>query len=123
MSLILDIALGRTFWIRNNMQEIAAVFTVSMAAKFILLILEEIPKCHFTDERDPVRETSAGVISRSLFWWLNPLLLAGSREILEIDHLEPVGDKFDSDYLLQRLERAWKEGKYSNSAADNKPRY
>ncbi|CAH0003934.1 unnamed protein product [Clonostachys byssicola] len=110
LSLILDIALGRTFWIRNNMQEIAAVFTASMAAKFILLILEEIPKGHFTDARKPVRETSAGVISRSVFWWLNPLLLAGSREILEIDHLEPVGDKFDSDYLLQRLERAWKEG-------------
>ncbi|VUC26951.1 unnamed protein product [Clonostachys rosea] len=109
LSLILDIALGRTFWIRNNMQEIAGVFTASMAAKFVLLILEEIPKRHFTDARDPVRETSAGVISRSLFWWLNPLLLAGSREILEIDHLEPVGDKFDSDYLLQRLERAWKE--------------
>lgn len=109
LSLILDIALGRTFWIRNNMQEIAAVFTASMAAKFILLILEEIPKRHFTDARDPVRETSAGVISRSLFWWLNPLLLSGSREILEIDQLEPVGDKFDSDYLLQRLERAWKK--------------
>src|SRR5687767_1779542 len=69
VTVILDIAQVRTFWIRS-MWAIAAVFTASFAFKIVLLILEETPKPS-TGEKIP--ETSSGVVSRSFFWWLNNL--------------------------------------------------
>lgn len=108
-SVILDIALARTFWIRESMDAIAAVFTVSLVTKAALLVLEETPKrAAFVDSKDISRERSAGVISRSVFWWLNRLFWHAARNLITVDDLGPINEKFDSDTLLNTLEARWK---------------
>ncbi|QPC67746.1 hypothetical protein HYE67_009977 [Fusarium culmorum] len=102
---ILDIALVRTFWIRS-MWAIAAVFTCSFALKVTLLILEEWPKV-LVRENEKIRETSSGVINRSVFWWLNSLFLQGYRGILETADLQNIDPKFDTDHVSGPLEERW----------------
>ncbi|KEY65241.1 hypothetical protein S7711_08779 [Stachybotrys chartarum IBT 7711] len=97
LAIILDAALARTFWIRGDMPAIAGVFTVLLAVKVLLLILEELPKTRFAKEKNNVpRETVAGVINRSVFWWLNDLFNRGARLLIGIDDLGNIASKFDS---------------------------
>ena len=109
LSIILDIALTRTFWIRERMDAIAAVFTVSLICKAALLIAEEIPKKSTADGKHFSRERSSGVISRSLFWWLNKLFYVAARDIITVDDLGTINEKFDSVPLLDTLEARWKK--------------
>ncbi|VTO84019.1 unnamed protein product [Fusarium graminearum] len=105
ITIILDIALVRTFWIRS-MSAIAAVFTCAFALKVTLLILEEWPKA-LVRENEKIRETSSGVINRSVFWWLNSLFLQGYRGILETADLQNIDPKFDTDHVSKPLEERW----------------
>jgi hypothetical protein len=109
ITIILDIALVRTWWIRS-MQSIAGVFTASFVIKTILLILEEIPKT-LLGEKEKIHETSSGVVSRSFFWWLNGLFLQGHRTILETEDLQAIDSKFDTDHVSAPLEKQWERGK------------
>lgn len=112
ITIILDIALVRTFWIRS-MSAIAAVFTCAFALKVTLLILEEWPKA-LVRENEKIRETSSGVINRSVFWWLNSLFLQGYRGILETADLQNIDPKFDTDHVLEPLEERWLRGEFSS---------
>lgn len=110
LSLLLDIALARTFWIRPDLKAIAGVFTVSLAIKAVLLAFEELPKQLLVGEKDVARETTAGVISRSVFWWLNALFFDGARNLIGVDDLGPIEAKFNSNALMNQLERVWEKG-------------
>lgn len=110
LTIILDIALTRSFWIRNGIDAIAGVFTVSLICKAVLLVLEETPKLPSSDDKTVSRETSAGVISRSVFWWLNRFFYLGANNLLTIDDLQAINTKFDSDELLATLDERWQKG-------------
>ncbi|KAH7316563.1 putative ABC multidrug transporter [Stachybotrys elegans] len=110
LTILLDVALARTFWLREGMAAIASVFTVSLVVKSALLVLEELPKRPLsTDNKTIPRETVAGVVNRGVFWWLNSLFWTGSKSIIDIEHLGPIDAKFDSRQLLHRLEMAWEQ--------------
>ncbi|KAM5384691.1 hypothetical protein ACJA88_002538 [Fusarium oxysporum] len=111
VTIILDIALVRTFWIRS-MRTIAAVFTASFVIKTILLILEETPKS-LLNEKEKIHETSSGVVNRSFFWWLNGLFLQGHRTILETEDLQAIDSKFDTDHVSAPLEKQWERARNS----------
>ncbi|KAF5268054.1 hypothetical protein FOXYS1_1068 [Fusarium oxysporum] len=113
VTIILDIALVRTFWIRS-MRTIAAVFTASFVIKTILLILEETPKS-LLNEKEKIHETSSGVVNRSFFWWLNGLFLQGHRTILETEDLQAIDSKFDTDHVSAPLEKQWERVAARNS--------
>lgn len=108
LSIILDIALVRTFWMRS-IRTIAVVFTISFALKTVLLILEEIPK-DLISEDEKIHETSSGVINRSFFWWLNGLFLQGYRGILETNDLQAIDPRYDADHVTEPLENLWARG-------------
>ena len=107
VTVILDIALLRTFWIRS-MWAIAAVFTSSFVFKIVLLILEETPK---PSTREKIPETSSGVVNRSFFWWLNNLFLQGHRGILETEDLQAIDSKFHTNHVTGPLEEQWEKGR------------
>ncbi|RBR06336.1 hypothetical protein FVER53590_07622 [Fusarium verticillioides] len=111
ITIILDIALVRTLWIRS-MRSIAGVFTASFVIKTILLILEEAPKT-LLGEKKKIRETSSGVVNRSFFWWLNGLFLQGHRTILETEDLQAIDSKFDTDHVSAPLEKQWERARNS----------
>ncbi|KAF4432161.1 Canalicular multispecific organic anion transporter 2 [Fusarium acutatum] len=113
ITIILDIAVVRTFWIRS-MHSIAAVFTASFAIKTVLLILEEIPKA-LLGEKEKIDETSSGVVNRSFFWWLNGLFLQGYRTILETEDLQSIDTKFDTGHVSVPLEKQWERATARNS--------
>lgn len=108
ITIILDTALVRTFWIRS-MHSIASVFTASFVIKTILLILEETPKTPLSD-KEKIHETASGVVNRSFFWWLNGLFLQGHRTILETKDLQAIDSKFDTDHVFTPLEKQWERG-------------
>lgn len=117
LTIILDIALARTFWIRQGIDAIAGVFTASLVCKAFLLTLEETPKTPIEHDKPLCRETSAGVINRSLFWWLNRLFYRGSRGILTIDDIGNINEKLESGKLLKSLDERWIKGKPSEIQA------
>ncbi|KLP15161.1 Uncharacterized protein LW94_1611 [Fusarium fujikuroi] len=111
ITIILDIALVRTFWIRP-MHTIASVFTASFVIKTILLILEETPKTLLSG-KEKIQETASGVVNRSFFWWLNGLFLQGHRTILETEDLQAIDSKFDTDHVSTPLEKQWERARDS----------
>ncbi|RKL41261.1 hypothetical protein BFJ72_g5688 [Fusarium proliferatum] len=111
ITIILDIALVRTFWIRS-MHTIASVFTASFVIKTILLILEETPKTLLSG-KEKIQETASGVVNRSFFWWLNGLFLQGHRTILETEDLQAIDSKFDTDHVSTPLEKQWERARDS----------
>ena len=111
LSLLFDAAQVRTYWLRPDMNVIASVFSVSFAFKATLVILEELPKKLIDWEKTSPRETRAGIVSRSIFWWLNRFLLVGFRTIIGVDHIGPIDEEMDSRKLLAKLQAKWEKGK------------
>lgn len=113
LTIILDTAHARTLWIRDGLTPIAGVFTASLAIKAVILVLEETPKRAYLpdSEKDIAVECTTGVVSRSLFWWLNGLFFQGFRLLIGLEDLGSIDPKFDSTVLLDRLDRVWSRGK------------
>lgn len=109
-SSILDVASIRTAWIRAHQPPLAGVLTAAFAVRLCLLALEETPKTILSGEKVQSRETRAGFISRSLFWWLNGFLTLGYKSLLDVNHIGPIAPKFDSRDLRQKLEMVWDLG-------------
>ncbi|KJK93401.1 hypothetical protein H633G_02779, partial [Metarhizium anisopliae BRIP 53284] len=100
----------KTFLTRPGLAAIGGVSLASLAVKVALLALEESPKEPERRDKTTADEAAAGVVSRGVFWWLNPLLLVGAKTLLAADHVGPIEDKFDSARLLRRLESVWDNG-------------
>lgn len=108
ISIILDVAIVRTLWIREGFLPVAIVTTLILAAKTVLLVFEEWPKqLLLAEQKEIVPETAAGAINRTLFYWINPLLWKGARSNLVADHMPPIHEKLRSNDLLNKLEIAW----------------
>lgn len=115
ISSILDVAAIRTAWIRAHEPSLAGLLTAALAVRLCLLALEEFPKTVVASEKSQARETRAGFISRSVFWWLNSFLTVGYKTTLDVDHIGPIAAKFDSRGLRKKLEEVWDKGVYLSS--------
>lgn len=49
----------------------------------------------------------AGILSKITFTWVNPLLLIGSRQILQFDDIPNLGPDDSADFVHKRLESNW----------------
>jgi hypothetical protein len=76
-----------------------------------LLVLESCSKRSYLkpaeDGYSP--EELASVFSRSVFWWLNPILLRGNRKILALEDLYPLNHILESGSLKGRIVRSWEK--------------
>ncbi|KAF9879602.1 ABC multidrug transporter [Colletotrichum karsti] len=113
LTIVLDIAQARTLWLRDGLTSVAGVFTASLFAKVVILALEETPKRVLlpSSEKDVAVESTTGVVSRSLFWWLNSLFFQGFRLLIGLEDLGAIDPKFDSARLLGMLDRSWAKSK------------
>lgn len=105
--MLFDVARVRTRWLGRD-DAVAGILTASVTMKCVMLSLEAIEKrsllglhTHFSVE------STSGFISRSLFWWLNPLLVTGFKSILSVDDLPAVHEKLDSERLGDKLQAQW----------------
>lgn len=109
---IFDAARTRTYWLSGEVA-LAAALSVALGCKLATLYLESLGKQNLllrTDEKVPV-ELLAGPISRTVFHWLNKLLVRGYRGVLSPEDLGPVDDRLLSAGLRPRFQRI--AGRYS----------
>lgn len=116
LSLVFDIARARTLWLlQSKLNFIAAVFTASVAVKLFMLILEAREKRKWLKVDGTAREIGeeelSGIFGQGFFWWLNKLILLGSKKVLQIEDLYPLDRTLESDYLKNRFEQAWEKCK------------
>jgi ATP-binding cassette subfamily C (CFTR/MRP) protein 1 len=52
-------------------------------------------------------EELAGILGRTFFWWINPILLKGYRSILTDVDLPRAGEELSSDALRRVVLRSW----------------
>ncbi|KAF6831810.1 ABC multidrug transporter [Colletotrichum musicola] len=119
LGIVLDLAQARSLWLRDGMAPVAGAFTASLVTKLVVLALEETPKRPLlltaAGEKDLAVETTTGVVSRSLFWWLNSLFFQGFRLLIGLEDLGAIDPKFDSGRLLGMLDREWSKSKKNSS--------
>jgi hypothetical protein len=86
------------------------VQTVAFASKWFLLLVESFPKGSRIAEREEnlSAEDKAGIFSRSLLLWLNPLLWNGYRRRLTVDDLDAVGKNLEASKLVSAAETAFR---------------
>lgn len=113
-SVVFDTIRTRTLWTAGITHSIPAVFSASLAMKFIILILEATEKRRYLNSEDQHRgpEETSGLLNRSLFLWLNKLIRMGFRKILRMEDLYPIDDELATESLRIRFARAWRQGMY-----------
>ncbi|KAL4758550.1 uncharacterized protein BDW70DRAFT_170256 [Aspergillus foveolatus] len=89
LTLLFDIPLARTIWTIQGLRTVSAIFIAGTVVKALLLILETWEKRRLARPMyaSPAPEDWTGVINRSLFWWINPLLFRGARTSLSVGDL------------------------------------
>ncbi|OAA80128.1 ABC transporter, transmembrane domain, type 1 [Akanthomyces lecanii RCEF 1005] len=121
LTMIFDITMARSYFLRNTLSAIAALQVSIVVLKFFLVILEEVSKrgLYLSQElRSTVSaETASGFWNRSLFVWLNPLLVFGWRNQFTIDKLPSIGEEFESERLFDRFSHHWVKANKSSRLA------
>jgi ATP-binding cassette subfamily C (CFTR/MRP) protein 1 len=109
LSLALDSARLRTAWMRGNSVPLAIAFSIASVIKLVSLLAEAIEKraILLPPYSGYSPESTSGVYSRALFWWLNPLLSKGFRSILDPNDLYPVDVGLRTNEITHQLERVW----------------
>ncbi|OAR00619.1 hypothetical protein LLEC1_02971 [Akanthomyces lecanii] len=101
---LLDLARVRTLYLMGEAFP-AVTLSVGLALRLLLLVLESRSKKNdlaaLPAETSP--EKLAGPISRTMFHWVNPLLILGFKGSLKEKRLGPIDPKFDAEYLTNRF--------------------
>ncbi|PTB57418.1 hypothetical protein M431DRAFT_77311 [Trichoderma harzianum CBS 226.95] len=113
-SIAFDAVQCRTLWLLKT-NVLAPVSTATLACKLVVFLLELGEKRHILLHpwNNLTPETTSSIINRSLFWWLNDLLLRGFRTPLSTDTLYEIDDSMKSERLFLKLQDA--RQKWSNS--------
>ncbi|TQV93041.1 Vacuolar metal resistance and drug detoxification protein [Cordyceps javanica] len=111
ITMLFDITMARSYFLRDNLDAIAALQVCVAVLKLILISLEEVPKRSlFVSREHQTRvsvESTSGFWNRSLFIWLNPLLIFGWSNTFTLDNLPDIGDEFASERLFDRFSPHW----------------
>lgn len=109
LTLPMDFAQVRTLWLRGGSSAVAAVFSSASAVKVTVLIAEAVEKrgLLLSPYESHAPESTSGLYSRALFWWLNPLFLLGYKEVLSDNSLLTTDEKLMSRPLHHRFQHQW----------------
>lgn len=111
LTTLLDLARVRTQWLLPDNMAIATILSITFGSRILWLILESVPKHKYGvlvgSDEDVSPEELNGIISRSLFWWINPLLILGYNKDLSMDDLYPVDDALSGPTTFERMHKAW----------------
>lgn len=110
VSLLLDAAILRSFWLSGLSDPICGLFTASFAVKVVLLVLEAVEKGRHvakkdSDQRNP--EATSGLYNRGLVWWMNPLLFDGFRRLLQPRDLYALDHSLATSALNDQFCKIW----------------
>jgi ATP-binding cassette, subfamily C (CFTR/MRP), member 1 len=109
LTLPTDFAQVRTLWLRGSSSAVAAALSGASAVKVAVLVAEAVEKGGLLlspfENHSP--ESTSGLYSRALFWWLNPLFLLGYKEVLSNDSLLAIDEELMSKPVYHRFQRHW----------------
>lgn len=111
VSLLLDAAVARTLWLASVDLAVKAVFSIVIATKGALLLLEAQDKRRLlvdSAETPPLEETT-GLYGRAVFSWVVPLLRAGFVKLLRPEDLFPLGKTMGAKFLSEKFQKNWKK--------------
>ncbi|RMZ85783.1 hypothetical protein DV737_g342, partial [Chaetothyriales sp. CBS 132003] len=101
----------RTFYLLrvHEAHGIANLLSIALVLKFGVLVSEAIEKraILLLPYQDLPPETTSGIYNRSVFWWLNPLLLVGYGRTLQVDDLFNLDSQLASAHLSRVFSRRW----------------
>ncbi|KAH6647202.1 P-loop containing nucleoside triphosphate hydrolase protein [Truncatella angustata] len=118
-TILLELVEARILGSRLGYTHIATMFAVSIAAKFVILLLQELPKASSSifNQLGTAKKPTSSLLKQTLLWWPNLLFNKGHRNILTNSDLGDVDEEFDSRTLLAAITSTWanshKVGKYS----------
>jgi ATP-binding cassette, subfamily C (CFTR/MRP), member 1 len=109
VSIPLDICQVRTLYLRHDNHAILALSTACIAIKSVVFLLENQHKQSIlmSPYKGWTPWATSGIVSRTFFWWLNPLFWKGFRVILALDDLYTLDQELLSVCLQQRMEKGW----------------
>jgi ATP-binding cassette subfamily C (CFTR/MRP) protein 1 len=111
-SCLFDAVQVRTLFISHAGKAIPSLLSVSIALRLVLLTIECRNKRPWllSKYRTLPPEATAGVVSRSILWWLNPLFMDGMRTLLSQDQLYALDPDLESRKTGQKLECTFEKG-------------
>jgi ATP-binding cassette, subfamily C (CFTR/MRP), member 1 len=111
---LFDVVRMRTIWALPNNLVFSVLFTMSVAVKLIITILESVEKNHCLQRsyKEIPRETTSGVFNRNVFWWLNPLLGAGFSKTMALESLPAIDERLNPPEAQKTLQIKWNSCKF-----------
>lgn len=102
---------ARTLWTRYS-ASLASVQTATAILKLALLVAEAVEKKEVLRPgfASTAAESTAGLYSRSLFWWLNPLFIFGYRGTLSNKSLLNIDNALLTKLVYARFKHRWQYG-------------
>jgi ATP-binding cassette subfamily C (CFTR/MRP) protein 1 len=110
-SCLFDAVQVRTLFLSHADKVIPSLLSLSIALRLVLLTIEcrnKRPWLRAQYQTLPP-EATAGVVSRSILWWLNPLFLDGMRTLLKPDQLYALDPDLESRETSQKLESTFEK--------------
>ncbi|KAF1951521.1 hypothetical protein CC80DRAFT_553172 [Byssothecium circinans] len=108
-TVIFDTARSRSWSLNSDLEAVSTLFTTRVGVKVFLLIVEARGKGSLLlpEYAGEPPEATAGMFSRSLFWWQNELFKQGFSNTITVDDLFELDKHLRSDYLHRRIRSAW----------------
>lgn len=118
-STIADIVRCRTLWLVSPGTSLTQTFTASVVFKALLLVTESWEKAKFlpTSMTEQRPEETSSILNRGIFYWLNSLMIQGSRHVLRIDDLYELRDEMTAETLGSSYLRYWKNANRTSQNA------
>ncbi|KAI8633154.1 putative ABC transporter [Xylariaceae sp. FL1651] len=115
-SLVLDAAQARTLWLRQVPTALPVIFTTGLTVKALVCFLEARNKKHalLPPYRQLSSEELAGIYSRTLLWWINPMFWLGYHGNLSFESLYAIDSRLSSTLLQQEFSENWKKRSQSS---------
>lgn len=109
LTVFLDATKVRTLWLRGGSSFVAGISSSLLAVKLAIILVEAREKRNIllSPYNDLPPESTSGLYSRSLFWWLNPVFLLGYRSIIRDIDLSPTDEDLRSEVLRRRIQTHW----------------
>ncbi|KAF4960481.1 hypothetical protein FGADI_923 [Fusarium gaditjirri] len=107
---LFDCAIARTLWLLDGAHAVARLFTAATSAKALILISEAWEKRSIlrVQYRDLSPETTSGILGRSVFWWINPLMKLGFSNFLTEHDLYAIENSLLGKRLFAQMEKSWR---------------
>jgi ATP-binding cassette, subfamily C (CFTR/MRP), member 1 len=108
--IIADACVLRTLELRHYAPNLVKTSWASIFIQLALLALESSSKrSHLKTPAEYGVEEIAGIIDRSVVWWLNKLFWQGNRQVLKQSDLFRLNSNLRSEYLRDRIVLHWDE--------------